>query len=73
MSSLSFWTGFDNYLVLEYLVSQSIYPQLILAGSKVIYMHYTALDIKFLCSLNFLPTALKNLPKMFGLSDMKKG
>ena len=67
--------GFDAYLVLDYLVSQSIRPQRILFnGTKLMYMEVgRGLNLRFLDSLNFFPMKLAALPKAFGLETCRKG
>lgn len=65
--------GYDGFFVLEYLVENSIVPQVIYSGSKLMYIHVAnQLNIRVLDSYNFLPTKLSNLPKAFGLSELKK-
>lgn len=66
--------GYDGYFLLEYLLVNSIIPKIIYAGSKIMYLHVQrGLNIKILDSLNFLPMRLAELPKAFGLRELKKG
>ena len=66
--------GYDNYFLLEYLIDNSIRPDIIYNGSKIMYMHVKrGLDIRFLDSLNFLPMKLAKLPEAFGFTQLKKG
>ena len=66
--------GFDNYFILEYLIDNSIRPEIIYSGSKIMYLHvHRGLDIRFVDSLNFLPMKLAKLPEAFGLNELKKG
>ena len=67
--------AYDNYPLLEYMLSQSMRPsKLIYQGSKIMYMHVgRGLNMTILDSLNFLPMKLSKLPKTFGLTELKKG
>jgi G:T-mismatch repair DNA endonuclease (very short patch repair protein) len=66
---------FDNYLVMDYIVSQSMIPNpVIFQGSKILYMHIgNGLNIRLIDSLSFLPMSLASLPKAFGFTELKKG
>lgn len=67
-------SGFDNVFLLEYLLSQSIIPDVIYNGSKIVYMFIKKnLHIRVIDSIKFLPMALANLPKAFGLEEQTKG
>ena len=63
------------YLVLDYLVSQSVRPKTVLfKGTKLMYMEVgRGLNLRFLDSLNFFPMKLAALPKAFGLAECRKG
>lgn len=66
--------GYDNYFILNYLLSAKITPHIIFNGSKAAYMHVgKGINIRFLDSLMFLPMALAQLPKCFDLKELKKG
>lgn len=66
--------GYDGYFLLEYLLANSIVSKVIYAGYKIMYLHVErGLNIRVLDSLNFLPMKLAELPKAFGLEEMKKG
>lgn len=66
--------GYDGHFLLEYLLANSIIPKIIYAGSKIMYSHVQrGLNIRILDSLNFLPMRLAELPKAFGLRELKKG
>ena len=63
--------GYDNYFVLEYLIDNSIRPEIIYNGSKIMYMQVKrGLNIRCLVSLNFLSMKLADLPRAFGFSSM---
>ena len=67
--------AYDAYFIYEYLMDNSIIPEpSIFNGSKIMYMKVgKGLNIRIIDSLNFLPMPLANLPKSFGLTEMKKG
>ena len=67
--------AYDAYFIYEYLMENSIIPEpSIFNGSKIMYMKVgKGLNIRIIDSLNFLPMSLANLPKSFGLEEMKKG
>ena len=64
-----------GYFLLEYLIDQSIRPdKIIYNGSKIMYMAVEKdLHIKVIDSLNFLPMKLSQLPKAFGIPELKTG
>jgi len=63
--------GFDGSFILKYIHQQGIKPQVIMNGTKIMYMKTH--NIQYKDSLNFLPMALSALPKTFGLHELKKG
>ena len=67
--------AYDAYFLYDYLMENSIIPEpSIFSGSKIMYMKVPrGLNIRIIDSLNFLPMPLANLPKSFGLKEMKKG
>ena len=66
--------AYDAYFIYNYLLTQSITPEIIFRGSKIMYCKVgRGLNIKILDSLNFLNMPLDNLPKSFALKEMKKG
>ena len=66
--------AYDAYFIYNYLLMQSITPEIIFRGSKIMYCKVgRGLNIKILDSLNFLNMPLDNLPKSFSLKEMKKG
>ena len=66
--------GYDGYFLLEYLIDNSMRPNMIIYnGSKIMYMTVgKGLNIQVIDSLNFLPMKLAALPKAFGLTELKK-
>ena len=66
--------GYDSYFIYKYLIDNSIQPQIIFQGSKIMYCNIASgLSITLLDSLNFLPMALAQLPKSFDIGELKKG
>ena len=66
--------AYDAYFIYNYLLTQSITPEIIFRGSKIMYCRVgRCLNIKILDSLNSLNMPLDKLPKSFGLKEMKKG
>ena len=67
--------GYDGYFLLEYLIDNSMRPgKIIYNDSKIMYMTVErGLHMQVLDSLNFLPMKLADLPKAFGLTELKKG
>ena len=66
--------AYDAYFIYNYLLTQSITPEIIFRGSKIMYCKVgRGLNIKILDSLNFLNMPLDNLSKSFALKEMKKG
>ena len=65
--------GYDGYFLLNWLVNNSLKPETIYSGSKIMMMKVRKFGIRFIDSLNFIPQPLKAFPKTFGLSELKKG
>ncbi|KAK6171965.1 hypothetical protein SNE40_018381 [Patella caerulea] len=64
--------GYDGLLMLQTIHDHAIAaPQVIMSGGKV--MTVTLGTVKFVDSLNFLPMPLRDVPKTFGLTELKKG
>ena len=55
--------AFDNYFLIDYLTKNSIIPELIYNGSKIMYMNIKKLDVRVIDSLNFLPMKLAALQR----------
>ena len=66
--------AYDAYFIFYCLLMQSITPEIIFRGSKIMYCKVgRGLNIKILDSLNFLNMPLDKHLKSFGLKEMKKG
>lgn len=65
--------GYDSYPILRYLQNNSVLPDVITTGSKYMSIVVPACKIRFIDSLNFIPMALAEMPKAFGISELAKG
>ena len=66
--------AYDTYFIYNYMINNSIRPQILFQGSKIMVCKiYNGIGLTLLDSLNFLPMALSQLPKSFGLDTLKKG
>lgn len=62
--------GFDGIFVLNSLLKYDT-PSIIYSGSKINLISLSIVEIKFLDSFNFVAAPLRNLSKMFGLTETK--
>ena len=60
--------AFDSMVLLAYIFSQNIIPELIMTGCKAMELKLPNQKIKFLDILNFMPMPLKALLKAMGMS-----
>ena len=66
--------AYDAIFILAWLFDNGLYPECIYSGAKIMHIHVKkGLDISIIDSLNFLPLPLADLPKAFGLTELKKG
>ena len=65
--------GYDSYFILQYLREQGVKYDVIMRGAKVLSLTVDMFNIRFIDSLNFFPMRLANLPKTFGIEELKKG
>ena len=67
--------GYDGYFLASYLLDNGItIKNIVYNGSKIMTMNIgNGLNMRILDSLNFLPMRLADLPKAFGLTEVKKG
>ena len=64
--------GYDGYMVMEVLYKEHVTElHHIVNGAKILTLSIP--NIKFIDSLNFLPMALAEFPKTFGLNELQKG
>ena len=68
--------GYDSYFILQYLRKQGVKYNVIMRGAKVVSLKVELFDIRFIDSLNFLPSPVyrkrlvsKNLPKVTFLTS----
>ena len=66
-------SGFDDYILLEYMVKNQIAPELTIRGSKVILMYDRVYKQRWIDSFSFLPMRLSKIPAALGFEDMMKG
>jgi hypothetical protein len=65
--------GYDSLPILEYLYQNGVKPTIIANGANNMYIEVPGCRVRMIDSINFLPSALSELPKMFGLEELKKG
>ena len=65
--------GYDSYFILQYLRKHGVKYDVIMRGAKVLSLTVDMFNIRFVDSLNFFPMRLANLPKAFGILELKKG
>ena len=64
---------YDSIPILQYLYGNGVKPTIIPNGGKNMSIEVPRCKIRMIDSLNFLPTALSKLPKMFGFTELHKG
>jgi hypothetical protein len=64
--------GYDSLPILGYLYQNGVKPTISANGAKNMHIEVPRC-IRMIDSINFLPSALSELPKMFGLEELKKG
>ena len=66
--------GYDFQFVAEWLISHSVKPKIINNGQKILQLEVGGgYSIRFIDSISFTMTALRNFPKTFGLKELAKG
>lgn len=63
--------GYDSYFILEHCYAHWLKPEQLVNGAKILSLSF--MGLKFLDSMSFLPMALLQFPKAFGLQELKKG
>ena len=66
-------SGFDSYIILDYLTQQGITPFLTMRGSRVILMCDKTYRQRWIDSFSFLPMRLAKTPSALGFEDLLKG
>ena len=67
------FNGYDSLPIRKYLHQNRTVSEIISQGLKKLSITIDKYKIKLIDSLSFLNTRLANLPKMFGLQELKKG
>ncbi|WAR15443.1 ZN641-like protein, partial [Mya arenaria] len=65
--------GYDSYPILQYLHDNAILPEVITNGTKFMSIKVPVCKIRFIDSMNFIPMALTDMPKAFGITELSKG
>ncbi|WAR23027.1 hypothetical protein MAR_036696 [Mya arenaria] len=65
--------GYDSYPILQYLHDNAILPEVITNGTKFMSIKVPVCKIRFIDSINFIPMALADMAKAFGISELAKG
>ena len=65
--------GYDGYFIQNFLNANGVKYDIIMTGTKIVTLTVPMFDIRFIDSLNFIPMALANFPKTFGLDELRKG
>ena len=65
--------GYDSFPILGYLYQNAVKPTIIANGAKNMYIEVPGCRVRMIDSINVLPSALSELPKIFGLEELKKG
>ncbi|KAK3727632.1 hypothetical protein QZH41_017653 [Actinostola sp. cb2023] len=62
---------YDGLFMLRWAIENGHVPKVIMNGSKLMSLRFPRLKIQVKDSLNFIPRALRHLPKMFDLDETK--
>ena len=65
--------GYDGYFIQNFLSKNGVKYDVIMSGAKIVTLTVPMFNIRFIDSLNFIPMALANFPKTFGLDELRKG
>ena len=65
--------GYDGYFIQNFLNTNGVKYDVIMTGAKIVTLTVPMFNIRFIDSLNFIPMALANFPKTFGLDELRKG
>ncbi len=65
--------GYDGYFIQNFLNKNGVKYDVIMSGAKIVTLTVPMFNIRFIDSLNFVPMALANFPKTFGLDELRKG
>ena len=65
--------GYDGYFIQNFLNNNAVKYEVVMRGAKIVTLTVPMFNIRFVDSLNFIPMALANFPKTFGLDELCKG
>ncbi len=65
--------GYDGYFIQNFLNTNAVKYNVVMRGAKIVTLTVPMFNIRFVDSLNFIPMALANFPKTFGLDELCKG
>ncbi len=65
--------GYDGYFIQSFLNTNAVKYEVVMRGAKIVTLTVPMFNIRFVDSLNFIPMALANFPKTFGLDELCKG
>ena len=67
-------SGYDNKFILKWCLEHGLEPSSIIEqGTGITYLRYKKFNIRFIDPCKHMNARLKDLPKMLGLGDLKKG
>lgn len=66
-------SGFDSFILLEYLTKEGMPPKIIMQGCRVLYMYDALFRQRFIDSFQFLPFSLAKVPAALNLTVCEKG
>lgn len=64
---------YDLHFIKQYMLNNRIASEDLVNGNGILYMSVPKLSMRFLDSVRFIPMALREFPKTFGLTDIAKG
>ena len=64
--------GYDSYPILQYLYKNSVLPNVVANGAKIMSLTVPHCKIKMIDSINFLPMALAKLPRCLASTSSKR-
>ena len=66
--------GYDSYFIYNEMMKNGVTPDpIIFRGTKIMYMSLKKEKLRFVDSMNFIPSSLAALTKSFDLKELKKG
>jgi hypothetical protein len=65
--------GYDSQFIMQYCVQNTLKPETIYNGTKLMYLKIHRIGLRIIDSFNFVSSPLASFPKTFGLTELKKG